>query len=104
MPPKHKAPKPPADKAEASKAVAFAAAETATRDGTATTESPAAQVVQDNTVPPLGREEALEGVVQEVQVNQDGNEAPKEDEDGEITEQAKDLKKLDQYQQDIHML
>ena len=52
-------------------------------------------------MPPLGREETPEGVVQEVQLDQDGNEVSEEDEDGEITEQVKDLKKLDQYQQDI---
>jgi len=35
------------------------------------------------------------GVVYEVLTDQDGNKVPKEDKDGEITEQAKDLKKLD---------
>ena len=42
-----------------------------------------------------------EGVAQEVQLNQDVNEVPEEDKDGEITEQARNLKTLNQYQQDI---
>lgn len=37
-------------------------------------------------VPPLGREEVPKGVVQEAQLDQDGNEVPKEDEYGEINE------------------
>jgi hypothetical protein len=86
MPPKNKAPKPPADRAEASKAVAFAAAETAAREGTATAEPLAPQAVGDSTVPPLGREEKPEGVVQEVQLDQNKNEVPEEDEDDEISE------------------
>ena len=47
-------------------------------------------------MPPLGREETYEGVAQEVQLDQDRNEVSEEDEDDKITEQAKDLKKLDQ--------
>jgi hypothetical protein len=86
MPAKNKALKPPADRAKASKATAFAATEIATRDGTVTTESLASQAVGDSMVPPLGREEMPEGVVQEAQLDQDGNEVPKEDEDGEINE------------------
>ena len=55
----------------------------------------------DSTVPPLDREDMPEGVVQEVQLDQDRNEAPEVDKDGEITEQARNLKTLNQYQQDI---
>ena len=55
-------------------------------------------------VPPLGREGTPKGVVQEVQLDEDGNEVPEVDEDGEITEQARNLKTLNQYQQDILML
>ena len=40
-------------------------------------------------------------MVQEVQLDQDINEVPEEDEDGEITKQARNLKTLNQYQQDI---
>jgi hypothetical protein len=69
----------PTDKAEASKAAAFAAAGTTTRE----------------------RGDA-QGEVQEVQLGQDGIEVPdEEEEDDEITEWAKYLKKLEQYQQDI---
>jgi hypothetical protein len=42
--------------------------------------------------PPLGREEMPEGVVLEVQLDQDGIEVLEEDEDGEITEQARSEK------------
>ena len=52
-------------------------------------------------MPPLGREETPKGEVLEGQIDQDGNEVPEEDEDDEITEQARDLRKLDQYRQDI---
>ena len=55
-------------------------------------------------VPPLGREGMPKGVVQEVQLDQDGNEVLEVDEDSEITEQARNLKTLNQYQQDILML
>ena len=55
-------------------------------------------------VPPLSQEEMPKGVVQEVQIDQDGDEVPEEDEDDEITKQARDLRKLDQYQQDIFRL
>ena len=41
----------------------------------------------------------LDGDVKEVELDQNGKEV--EDEDGKITEQAKDLKKLNRYQQDI---
>ena len=41
------------------------------------------------------------GVVYEVLTDQDGNKVTEEDEDSEIIEQAKYLKKLDQYPQDI---
>jgi len=66
MAPKNKALKLPADRAEASKEAAFAAAGTVVQDSAATMEPPAPQEVGDNTVPPLGREETLEGAVQEV--------------------------------------
>ena len=52
-------------------------------------------------VPPLGRQETPKGVVQEVQLDQDKNEVPEEDEDDDITEQARNLMMLNQYQQDI---
>ena len=53
---------------------------------------------------PRGRDETPEGIAQEVELDQDGNEVVEEDEDGEITEQARDLRKLDQCQQDIARL
>jgi hypothetical protein len=42
--------------------------------------------VGDSTVPPLGQEETPKRVVQEVQLDQDGNEVLEEDKDGEITD------------------
>ena len=63
MAPKNKASKLLADRAEASKAAAFAAAGTVMQDSAATAEPPAPQAVGDNTVPPLGREETPEEVV-----------------------------------------
>jgi hypothetical protein len=45
--------------------------------------------------PLLGQEETPEGAVQEVQIGQDKNKVQEEDEDGEITEQARDLRRLD---------
>jgi hypothetical protein len=82
-PKKDKAPKAPADKAEASKV--FKAAGTTASDGMAALEPPAPQAVVDNKAPPLGREETPEVVVHEVQLDQDRIKVP-EDEDGEITE------------------
>ena len=52
-------------------------------------------------VPPLDREEMADGIFQEVLIDQDGNEVPEEDEDNEITKQARDMRKLDQYPHDI---
>ena len=104
MPPKNKAPKPSADRPKPSKEATIAAAETATRDGAAaaaTVEPPTSQAAGDKTVPPLSREEMLERIFLNVPIDQDGNEVPEEDKDSEITEQARDLRKLDQYQQDI---
>ena len=46
------------------------------------------------------REKMLEGDVEEAEIDQNGNEV-EEDEDGKITEQARNLKTLNQYQQDI---
>ena len=54
----------------------------------------------DNTATPRGREQMPEGDVEEVETNQNSDEV-EEDEDGEITKQAKNLKTLNQYQQDI---
>ena len=54
----------------------------------------------DNTSVLGGQEQTLEGDVEEVEIDQNGDEV-KEDEDGEITEQARNLKTLNQYQQDI---
>jgi len=76
----------------------------AARDGAAaaaTVEPPTSQAAGDKTVPPLSREEMLERIFLNVLIDQDGNEVPEEDKDSEITEQARDLRKLDQYQQDI---
>ncbi|CAD6205464.1 unnamed protein product [Miscanthus lutarioriparius] len=42
----------------------------------------------------------LKGDIQEVKIDQNGDEV-KEDEDGKITEQARNMKTLNQYQQDI---
>ena len=47
-----------------------------------------------------GREQTPEGDVQEVEIDQNGDEV-KEDKDGEIAEQGRNLKTLNQYQQDI---
>ena len=44
------------------------------------------------------------GIAQEIELDQDGNEIVEEDKDGEITEHARELRKLDQYQQDITKL
>jgi len=54
----------------------------------------------DNTATPGEREQMPKGNVEEVEIDQNGDEV-KEDEDGEITEQARNLKTLNQYQQDI---
>ncbi|CAD6227058.1 unnamed protein product [Miscanthus lutarioriparius] len=54
----------------------------------------------DNTATLGGQEQTLEGDVKEVEVDQNGDEV-KEDEDSEITEQARNLKTLNQSQQDI---
>ena len=54
-------------------------------------------MVGDNTVPPLGREEMPEGMVQEVQLDQDRNEVSEKDKDSEITEQGRNMKMLNQY-------
>ena len=54
----------------------------------------------DNTALLGGREETPKGNVQEVEIDQNGDEV-KEDKDGEIAEQGRNLKTLNQYQQDI---
>ena len=54
----------------------------------------------DNTTAPGGREQTPKGDVQEVEIDQNGDEV-EEDEDGEITKQVRNLKTLNQYQQDI---
>ena len=54
----------------------------------------------DNTVALGGREQTPEDDVKEVEIDQNVDEV-EEDEDGEITEQARNLKTLNQYQQDI---
>ena len=54
----------------------------------------------DNTAVLGGREQTPEGDIEEVEIDQNGDEV-EEDEDGEITKQAKNLKTLNQYQQDI---
>ena len=57
----------------------------------------------DNTAALGGREQTPEGDVEEVEIDQNSDEV-EEDEDGEITEQARNLKTLNQYQQDIPKL
>ena len=54
----------------------------------------------DNIVAPGGREQTPEGDIEEVEIDQNGDEV-EEDEDGEIIEQARNLKTLNLYQQDI---
>ena len=54
----------------------------------------------DNTAAPGGREQTPEGDIEEVEIDQNGDEV-EEDEDGKITKQARNLKTLNQYQQDI---
>lgn len=93
-----------ADRAELSTAAATAAAEAAPQcgaTGAAPVDLTAPQLHGDDTVLPCSREETPEGIAQDVQLDQDGNETVDEDEDGEITEPARDLRKLDQYQQEI---
>ena len=92
-PKKHKT-----DKAGTSAAVTVAAAaEAAARDdAAAATEPPVPQSQMDNTIVHGGREQMSEGDTQEVKINQNGDEV-EEDEDGEITEQARNLKTLNQY-------
>ena len=50
----------------------------------------------DNTSVLGGQEQTLEGDVEEVKIDQNGDEV-KEDKDDEITEQARNLKTLSQY-------
>ena len=50
----------------------------------------------DNITALGGREQMLEGDVKEAEINQNGDEV-EEDEDGEITKQARNLKTLNQY-------
>ena len=50
-----------------------------------------------------GQEQTLEGDVEEVKIDQNGDEV-EEDEDGEITDQARELRRLEQYKQDIARL
>jgi len=50
----------------------------------------------DNTTVNGGREQMPEGDAQEVKINQNGDEV-EEDKDGEIIEQARNLKTLNQY-------
>jgi hypothetical protein len=100
MPPKK--PKISTDRAEPSTAAAIiAAADAIARGNTAaTTEPPRPQPEPDGAAATRGREETPEGDIEEVELDQNGKEI-EDDEDDEITEQAKDLKRLDQYQQDI---
>jgi hypothetical protein len=66
-----------------------------------TTEPSTPQPQMDNTASPGGREQTPEeGDVQEVEIDQNDDEI-EEDKDDEITEQARNLKTLSQYQQDI---
>ena len=90
------------DKAGTSVAATMAAAaEVATRDdATVATEPPTPQLQTDNTAAPRRREQTQESDVEGIEINQNGDEV-EEDEDGEIIEQARNLKTLDQYQQDI---
>ena len=90
------------DKAAPSVVVAVAAvAEVGARNDAATaTEPPMPRPQMDNTTASGGREQMPKGDVKEVEIDQNGDEV-EEDEDGEITEQARNLKTLGQYQQDI---
>jgi hypothetical protein len=102
MPPKKL--KTSTDRAELSAAAAVTAAlNVATLNdaaATMTTEPPASQLQPEGAVATRSREETPEGDIEEVELDQNGKEV-EEDEDSEITEQAKDLKRLDKYQQDI---
>ena len=90
------------DKAGTSVAATVAAAtEAATRDAAAAaTEPPRPQLQMDNTTAPGGREQTPKGDIEEIKLVQNGDEV-EEDEDGEITEQGRNLKMLNRYQQDI---
>jgi hypothetical protein len=97
MPPKNKAPKPPADKVGASKITDVVIA-LMDNDVAPTLEEPTATRSRDGgTTSPHNHEGTLDGDVQDVPLDQDNNEIIEEDEDGEITEQARNLKTLNQY-------
>ena len=99
MPPKKS--KIPTDRVEPSvvAAAAAATAETATRSGAAaaaTAEPSTPNPQPDGAATTQTHQETPEGVAEEIQLNQDGNEI-EEDEDGEITDQARELRRLEQY-------
>jgi uncharacterized protein YlxW (UPF0749 family) len=61
---------------------------------------PTSQSQIGGTAEPGARVNTPEGFVQDVTFDQDGN----EDEDGKITEHARNLKRLDDYQEEIQRL
>jgi hypothetical protein len=63
---------------------------------------PSSQSQIGGMVEPGARANTPEGFVQDVPFDQDGNED--EDEDGKITEHAMNLKRLDDYQEEIQTL
>ena len=105
-----KGPKAVVDKAEASKTTGITSAEIATGTAEAAATAATAQPViieprapeprDKEVVLPSGRVEKLEGEVQEA----DENQYDKDKKDGEITDQARELRKLEQFQQDITRL
>ena len=60
-----------------------------------------ARSTKDGVTTPRSREGTLDGHVRSIELDQNGIEIAGEDEDGKITEQARNLKMLNQYQQDI---
>ena len=101
MAPKNKVSKLPADKAGASKVAGVVVALADSDVAPALQEPDAARA--DGAVSPRGCEETPEGGIQEIPLDKNSNEIQEEEEevDGEITEQARNLKTLSQYQQDI---
>jgi hypothetical protein len=84
------------ERAELSKAKAVATEADATN--VAVTVAVATTTVEPVITEPTGRREATpEGDVQDLPEDQDGN----NDEEGEIADQARGLKRLDEYQQEI---
>lgn len=99
MAPKKDKAKTGANKAEASKATIVTTAAAGTGVAPSCLE-PTAMITQgDETVSPNDHDEMPEGSIQEVPLDQNGNEIreDEEEEDGEITKPARNLKTLNQY-------